>query len=444
MPLRDLSPHDQRLFRQYGHGPAVPLPDPLVHHAVERHATEAPHTVAAEHLGGTITYGELNRYADALAVRLAREGVRPGDHVGLFVRRSIPMLVGLLGILKTGATHVPQDIGLAPRTRLAHVIHAAGTRVVLTVEQHAHRVPLPAGHRLIALDGPLPPAPRHGTPRPRVSPDAGCHILFGSASVSGSDSGPAARPHGTKVTHRNLATLLLTGPRGLGIRAGDRVAQLLDLASATAAWEILGCLAHGGTLVIGGEDTAAAARTADVLVATPAVLSGLDPAACPRLRTVAVVGEAGAPCPRPLADRWARRAGLLHCWAPTGTPATATPHRHDPAAPFPSLGRPTPNNTVYVLDPDRRPLPIGETGELWTGGDCVPSDPRAHDDIGDIDGLGTGHYAPDPFLGGGRRMARTRILGRWTPDGELEHLGHADAPAPLAHTAQAALHLTVS
>ncbi|MCD7439746.1 AMP-binding protein [Streptomyces lincolnensis] len=433
MPLRDLSPHDQRLFRQYGHGPAVPLPDPLVHHAVERHATQAPHTVAAEHLGGTITYGELNRYADALAVRLAREGVRPGDHVGLFVRRSIPMLVGLLGILKSGAAYVPQDIGRAPRTRLAHVVHAAGTRVVLTVEQHAHRVPLPAGHRLIALDGPLPRDPRRGTPRPGVSPDDGCHIHF----TDGADG----RPHPVKVTHRNIANLLLTGVGGLGIRPGDRVAQLLDLASATAAWEILGCLAHGGTLVIGGEDTAAA-RTADVIVATPAVLSGLDPATCPRVRTVAVAADTGAPCPRPLADRWARRTDLLHCWGPTGTPAAATPHRHDPAAPLLTLGRPTPNNTVYVLDAGRRPLPIGETGELWTGGDCVPAALRPHAGLDTPDDLGTGPYAPDPFLGGDRRMARTGALGRWTPDGELEHLGRIDEPAP--HALERALHLTGS
>ncbi|ANS65079.1 amino acid adenylation domain-containing protein [Streptomyces lincolnensis] len=438
MPLRDLSPHDQRLFRQYGHGPAVRLPDPLVHHAVERHAIEAPYTVAAEHLGATITYGELNRYADALAVRLAREGVRPGDHVGLFVHRSIPMLVGLLGILKSGAAYVPQDIGLAPRARLAHVVRAAGTRVVLTVEQHAHRVPLPAGHRLIALDGPLPPAPRRGTPRPGVSPDDGCHILFGSGS------GTAGRPYGTKVTHRNIAGLLLTGPGGLGVRTGDRVAQLLGLASATAAWEILGCLAHGGTLVIRGEDTAATARTADVIVATPAVLSGLDPAACPRLRRVAVVADTKEPCPRPLADRWARRADLLHCWGPAGTPVAATPYRHDPAAPLLTLGRPTPNNTVYVLGPGRRPLPIGETGELWTGGDCVPADHLTHDDFGHLGDPDPERCAPDPFLGGGRRMARTRALGRWTPDGELEHLGHIGTPALSAHARQGALHLTGS
>ena len=85
MPLRHLTPRDQELFWRYGRGPTVDVPDPLIHHAVERHAAAAPHAVAAEHRGATLTYGELNRYADALAARLAHEGVRPGDHVGLYL-----------------------------------------------------------------------------------------------------------------------------------------------------------------------------------------------------------------------------------------------------------------------------------------------------------------------------------------------------------------------
>ncbi|MEU0059721.1 amino acid adenylation domain-containing protein [Streptomyces sp. NPDC006334] len=405
MPLRHLTPHDRRLFRRYGHGPAVPIPDPLIHRAVERHARTASHAVAAEHQGALLTYGELNRRADALAARLVREGVRPGDHVGLFVRRSLPMLVGLLGVLKAGAAYVPQDIGLAPAAQLAHVVRAAALRIVLTRAEHAQRVP--RGPRVIDLDEPLPYEP--AAPLPAPSPDDGCYVLF--------TSGTTGRPNGVKVTHRNVANILLTEPGALGIRPGDRVAQLLNVAFDMAAWEILGCLAHGATLVVRGEDIPAAARTATVLIATPTVLSGIDPAACPRVRAVAVAGE---PCPRPLADEWARRAAFHNCCGPTETTIVNTMSRHDPSAPLLTIGRPTPNNTVYVLDADRRPLPIGETGEMWAGGDCVSAGY-----LGD-DALNAERYAPDPFLGGGRRMFRTRDLGRWTPDGQLEHLGRTD------------------
>lgn len=94
--------------------------------------------------------------------------------------------------------------------------------------------------------------------------------------------------------------------------------------------------------------------------------------------------------------------------------------RHEVSARTLTIGRPTPNNTVYVLDPDLRPLPIGEVGEMWAGGACVSAGYL------DNDRLNAERYAPDPFLGAGHRMFRTRDLGRWTPDGELEHLGRTD------------------
>ncbi|MGW4907342.1 AMP-binding protein [Streptomyces sp. NPDC004270] len=408
MPLRHLTPRDQHLFWQYGRGPSAPVHEPLVHRAIERHAIAHPHAVAAEHHGATLTYGELDRYAGALAAHLVREGVRPGDHVGLFARRSIPTLVGLLAVLKAGAAYVPQDIGRTPPERLGHVIRTARTRVILTQKEHAPRIPLPDGHRLIALDDPVPY--QRATMILPPHPDDGCHVLFTADTSSG-------RPEGVKVTHRNVTNLLLTEPGGLGIRSGDRVAQLLGIASGPAAWEILGCLTRGATLVIRGADPAAAAGTATVLIATPAVLSGIDPAACPRLRTVAVAGESGPP--RPLADRWSRQAALFDCRGPAEATVVSTMGRHDPAAGRPAVGRPVANTTVYVLDADRRPLPVGEMGEVWAGGDCVPA---GHPGDGTRN---AGRYAPDPFLGAGRAMVRTGALGRWTSDGGLEHLGRA-------------------
>ena len=96
-----------------------------------------------------------------------------------------------------------------------------------------------------------------------------------------------------------------------------------------------------------------------------------------------------------------------------------TMQRHHPGARL-TIGRPTPNNTVYVLDEHRDPCPIGEVGEMWAGGDGISAGYLANPE------LNAERYAPDPFLGGGRTMFRTRDLGRWTADGELEHFGRTD------------------
>lgn len=84
-----------------------------------------------------------------------------------------------------------------------------------------------------------------------------------------------------------------------------------------------------------------------------------------------------------------------------------------------SIGIPTANNTVYILNEELKACAIGEIGEMWAGGDCVSAGYIANDE------LNADRYRPDPFLVG-RKMFRTRDLGRWTIDGELEHFGRTD------------------
>jgi amino acid adenylation domain-containing protein len=402
--LDRLSPADRELFRRFGWGADVPLPYTRVHHAFEHWARTRPGAIAAEHLGRTITYGELDRRAERLAAVLAGHGVRRGDHVALFVRRSIPMLTGILAVLKAGAAYVPQDVGLAPAAQLGHVVRAAATRVILTTSDAA--VPVPPGHTRVDID--RVPAGPHGRAPVTAGPDDGCYVLF--------TSGTTGRPNGVKVTHRNVCNILLTAPGHLGMGPGRRVAQLLNISFDMAAWEILGSLSHGSTLLIRDRDITATARRADVLIATPTVLGGLDPALCRGVRTVAVAGE---PCPPSLADRWARTAAFHNCCGPTETTIVNTMGRHRTGTPL-TIGRPTPNNTVYVLDDDRLPCPIGAAGEMWAGGDCVSAGY-----LGDP-ALNAERYVPDPFLGGGRLMFRTRDLVRWTAGGSLEHLSRTD------------------
>ncbi|MGI9612161.1 MAG: AMP-binding protein, partial [Acidimicrobiales bacterium] len=106
--INNLSPSDRLLFERFGTGPIEPLPHQTLHAAFETWAATQPAAVAVEHLGRSITYGELNSRAERLAASLYRRGVRRGDAVGLYVQRSIPMVVGMLATLKIGAAYAPQ------------------------------------------------------------------------------------------------------------------------------------------------------------------------------------------------------------------------------------------------------------------------------------------------------------------------------------------------
>lgn len=219
-----------------------------------------------------------------------------------------------------------------------------------------------------------------------------------------------------QVTHLNLSNILLTAPGDLGMRPGMKVAQILSIAFDMAAWETLGALANGATLVIRGRSIQQTAERVDVLIATPSILASLDASRCGQIKVVAVAGE---PCPRSVADSWSAFCTFHNSCGPTETTIVNTIEAHRPGKAVLSIGRPSPNNTVYILDEDLRPLPIGAKGEMWAGGDCV-----TQGYLGNAE-LTAERYRPDPFRPG-HMMFRTRDLGRWTDEGELEHFGRVD------------------
>lgn len=416
LALRRLSAQDRHLFIDFGVGPTVAAPYDRIHHAFEHYAALDPDAIAVSHLGDAITYGELDRRANRLATQLAVHGVSEGDHVGLFVRRSIDMVVGILGVLKAGAAYVPQDLRITPPSHLSHIIRTARTRVILTLSELEERIPPSDGQVVIALDRIGENANSADIADARVEPmttsasDPTAVVIF--------TSGTTGRPNGVSVTHANVCNVLLNEPSSIGIGAGMKVEQILNIAFDMAVWEILGALSHGAVLVIRGTDIGAAVRQADVVIATPSILGSLDATLCHNVSIVAVAGER---CPQPLADTWGAFTRFHNSCGPTEVTIVNTLDRYEPGKGELSIGRPLPNTTVYVLDAELKPCPIGVIGEMWAGGECVTAGYLGNDE------LTSERYRPDPFLGGGRRMFRTRDLGRWTTEkGQLEHHGRTD------------------
>lgn len=408
----NLTDQDQRKFIEFGRGVDAPLPFTKIHEAILVAAATHPELTAVEHLDRNITYAELADQSAVIANRLKGLGVRPGDNVGIFLERSIEMVVGILAALRLGATYIPQDARITPTTQLSHIAKVSNAKVILSMRHLRHRLPLTYGMECLCIDEVLADSSTDSTVfQPDVFKDKDpiAFILF--------TSGTTGMPNGVRVSHTNLCNILLTEPGGLGLMPGDRVAQILNISFDMSAWETLGTLSHGATLVIRGKSIQAVIPKVTHIIATPSILSTIDADANTHIKKIALAGE---PCPKPLAEKWSKFADFYNCCGPTETTIINTMHLFKGDTGTLSIGGPTPNNTVYVLDDEMNPASIGEIGEMWAGGLCVSkgylSNPKLTDE----------RYKPDPFLGEGYFMFRTRDLGRWDDKGELEHFGRTD------------------
>lgn len=395
-------------------GPATPLKHTCIHDAFEFVSNTFPSDLAiVDHVGNSLTYQQLDRLSLRVSSFLRNRGVLPGSLVCLVGERSIPHIVVIFGILRAGAAYVPLDGQLITDGTLRGILFDAEPSFTLYSRAFASRKGLlPPKNSCIEdvvelLDETAieiqPPWKSRGSDK--------AYIIY--------TSGTTGEPKGVVVSHSNVTNLLSLSPGNLGIHRGTKVAQLLNIAFDMCAWETLGCLMNGGTLCLRGPrraDWISVMKKVDVIIATPSILVFHDPVEYPNVKVVATAGE---PCPQSLADRWAKRATFYNAYGPTEVTIVNTMRNHVPGFPL-SIGSPTPNNSIYILDANLRPVPVGTTGIIWSGGHGVTQGYLKRPTLTAI------KYVPDPFRDEARWMYNTGDLGKLCEDGHIEPLGRLD------------------
>jgi amino acid adenylation domain-containing protein len=375
----------------------------------------------------SLTYDALDRRSNQLAARLRSRGAGPGRIVGLCVDRSVDMLVGLLGILKSGAAYVPLDPAF-PAARLALMLR--DSQALLLVTQASLASTGEAERLLIDADEPAASASaREATAsgiRPR--PDDLAYVNY--------TSGSTGTPKGVQVTHRNLANFLLSMARAPGISPQDVLLAVTTPSFDIAGLELYLPLIAGARIVIATREEVTdgarlerrlAASGATILQATPATWRLLRAAGWQGTRGLKVLcgGEA---LPGHLAADLLRRGDeVWNLYGPTETTVWSTLHRVDgsPAdwehvATVP-IGVPIDNTTIYVLDRQGQLVAPGCPGDLYIGGAGVARG-YLH-----LPALTAVHFIPDRFSTvPGSRLYRTGDRAASRSDGVVDFLGRDD------------------
>ncbi|WP_437759618.1 non-ribosomal peptide synthase/polyketide synthase [Sorangium sp. So ce1389] len=385
-------------------------------------AARTPDAIAVEDAHGRCTYAALADRAAQLARCLRGLGVGPEARVAVCVERSVDLVVALLGVLMAGGAYVPLD-PTHPRERLAFMLADSRPAALLTHARLADALP-PLDAPVLRLDADaaaIAAAPAV-QPAPPPAGDQLAYVLY--------TSGSTGRPKGVAVSHAALFNFLAAMQERPGLAADDVVLATTSVSFDIAALELWLPLVVGARAVVVPRDVAVdgarlgaaiADARATVLQATPTTWRLLLEAGFPGAAGLTALcgGEA---LPRALAEQLLGRCGALwNLYGPTETTIWSTAQRVAPGDGPVSIGQPIDNTTVYVLDADLEPVPVGVPGELYIGGAGL-----ARGYLG-RPGLTAERFVPDPHgAAPGGRLYRTGDRARWRAGGELEFLGRYD------------------
>nr|QEO74826.1 condensation domain-containing protein [uncultured bacterium] len=400
-----------------------------LHQLFEAQAARTSDAVAVADEEGQLSYLELERRANRLARYLRRRGVGAESVVGIYMERSVEMVVALLGVLKAGAAYLPLETTY-PDERVSFMLADAGAQVVLTARGTSARLPQGSAAQVVCLDADATEIARERAARPAsAATPANCaYVLY--------TSGSTGHPKGVLVTHEAICNHMQWMNARFPLAAGDGVLQKTPVSFDASVWEFYAPLMAGGRLVMarpdGHRDPSYLARAvADEQIHTlqlvPALLSLLldEPtlADCRSLRRVYCGGEELSVG---LQEKFFARvvgAELCNLYGPTECTIDASYwvcERDDARRRVP-LGRPVSNTQCYVLDEGRRPAAVGVVGELYIGGRQVARGYHRRPE------LTAERFTPDPFSAEpGARLYRTGDAARCFADGNLEYVGRID------------------
>lgn len=413
-----------------------------IHSLFEAQAEQTPQALAVElaRLPGALkeprgwvtqerlTYAELNHRANQLARYLIRLGVGQETIVGVFLERSIDLIVSLLAILKTGAAYAPLETDY-PQERLAWMLNDLESPVVITWSDLAERLPLSAP-RAICLEKEQQ-AIESESPK-----NLSIQCVAENLAYVMYTSGSTGKPKGVCIPHRGVVRLVKEAQYA-HFGPDEVFLQFAPTAFDASTFEIWGSLLNGARLVVFPAQNAGAslAELGEVIrgygVTTLWLTAGLFhhlidyyPQVISNLHQLLAGGDVLSAVHVHKALQAAGTCRIINGYGPTeNTTFTTTfwvqdESRLDSTTP---IGKPIDQTQVYILDSNLRPTPIGVPGELYAGGDGLARGYLRQPE------LTAERFIPNPFARQpGERLYRTGDWAKYCPDGTIEFLGRKD------------------
>ena len=393
-----------------------------INEVIQKVATEHPNKIAIAYEGNEISYFDMNEKATIIAKEIIKTKQVNGKPIGLYADRSTEMIIGLVGILKSGAAYLPLDPNY-PADRIEYMIQDSEASIILSQEHLRERLNFSSA-TIISIEASLKQSSNSAIDLPNVAAEQMAYLIY--------TSGSTGLPKGVPITHKNLLHSTLSR---FSFYPSNPEAFLL-LSSFSFDSSIVGIfwtLCSGGKLVIPKQRIEQDIEALSTLIQKhevshtlllPSLYSMILKLAQKKqlqsLKNIMVAGEA---CPFSLIDlhfSTVPNAELYNEYGPTEASVWCIAHKIKAEEKrFIPIGKVIPNTTAYILDNRLKAVPIGVSGELYIGGLGLSKGYLNRPELTEE------RFLTHPFKTD-ERLYQTGDLARFHDDGLIEFLGRAD------------------
>ncbi|WP_263360098.1 non-ribosomal peptide synthetase [Acidicapsa ligni] len=419
---------DQQLIEDWNNT-ATPAPQYATVPAWFRaQAASKPTATAVVANDESMTYAELNERSDHLAAILKLHGIGREVIAGIYLSRSLNMVVALLAVLKAGGAYLPLDPAF-PGHRIEFLLNDANVPLLLTESSLAAALPKTQA-RILVIDEPIEIGERVGASITATLENSNSEPRPEDLAYMIYTSGSTGTPKGTEITHGALVNLLASMLQEPGLRSGDTLLSVTTLSFDIAALEVFGPLVSGAKLVLATREQAINPQALTellsefditILQATPSTWRMLVESGWTGKSNLRMWCGGEALSPDLAESLLSRGSALWNLYGPTETTIWSAAHQvvYDEVPIL--IGHPIANTQFYILDAFQRPTPRGVAGELYIAGDGVARGYWRQPELTEA------RFLPNPFAQiSNSRMYRTGDLARYRHDGQVQLLGRTD------------------
>ncbi|KPV55998.1 hypothetical protein QJ48_30065, partial [Paenibacillus sp. A3] len=429
-----LGSQDLFCLQEWTNGPVLKVPDLALHELFKEQAYRTPDRTALVFGEDRLTYRELDRLSDRMALALQHDRIGAGSIVGLMAGRSPLIVISLIGILKAGAAFLAVDPSY-PAERIAYMLEDSRVSCLLVdaAQTYGH---LTYKGQVRIIEEMMSGSGWSDAAQSQVASSVSERKDGGQLAYIIYTSGTTGSPKGIMMKHSNLVNLIMHQYEHTSIPFDKNVLQYSSYSFDVSYQENFSTLLAGGTVYLIEEemrqDPVALFRFVEerdirtmLLPASFVKFVWNDPtyeSVWPKsVRHLVAAGETLVV--GPVLQRYMREQGVtLHNHYGPSEAHVTTMYIMPPQGTIleqPPVGQPISNASIYIVDPLGQPQPVGVAGEVYVGGA----------------GVGQGYlhkpeltrekFVPNPWSPG-TLMYRTGDMARWLSDGNIEYLGRID------------------